>query len=180
VREWNDGAGLKSELDFLRSLAEILAPLDGGPADVKRALDAISVMRIALSAPRSSSAATKFPSVVYQLHDWCNRDFTGKDVIEDAQDLMEEAAEVIKRLSTVSATGDMERDAKRYRWLKATHFQTGVDSWIRTGDDLEEAIDAAMDRTSHACPYCTSDNPAIRSTYYDQTCEGCVKRMGRG
>jgi hypothetical protein len=28
------------------------------------------------------------------------------------------------------------------------------------------------------CPYCTSDNPAIRTTYYDQTCEGCVKRMG--
>lgn len=27
------------------------------------------------------------------------------------------------------------------------------------------------------CPYCTSDNEAIRSTYYDQTCEGCVKRM---
>lgn len=29
------------------------------------------------------------------------------------------------------------------------------------------------------CPYCTSENPAIRDTYYDQTCEGCVKRMGR-
>ncbi len=29
------------------------------------------------------------------------------------------------------------------------------------------------------CPYCTSDNEAIRSTYYDQTCEGCVKRMGQ-
>ena len=28
------------------------------------------------------------------------------------------------------------------------------------------------------CPYCTSDNEAIRSTYYDQTCKGCVKRMG--
>jgi hypothetical protein len=28
------------------------------------------------------------------------------------------------------------------------------------------------------CPYCASDNPAIRGTYYDQTCEGCVKRMG--
>lgn len=31
----------------------------------------------------------------------------------------------------------------------------------------------------HECPYCTSDNAAIRSTYYDQTCEGCVKRMGK-
>jgi hypothetical protein len=27
------------------------------------------------------------------------------------------------------------------------------------------------------CPYCASDNQAIRDTYYDQNCEGCVKRM---
>ena len=28
------------------------------------------------------------------------------------------------------------------------------------------------------CPYCASDNQAIRDTYFDQNCEGCVKRMG--
>lgn len=38
----------------------------------------------------------------------------------------------------------LQRDAARYRWLKDNHLQTGPDSWIRTGDDLEEAIDAAM------------------------------------
>lgn len=38
----------------------------------------------------------------------------------------------------------IREDAERYRWLKANHLQTGRDSWIRTGDDLEEAIDAAM------------------------------------
>jgi len=27
------------------------------------------------------------------------------------------------------------------------------------------------------CPYCSSDNKAIRETYFDQTCEGCVTRM---
>lgn len=32
--------------------------------------------------------------------------------------------------------------------------------------------------TLDECPYCTSDNKAVRDTYYDQTCEGCVKRMG--
>lgn len=42
-----------------------------------------------------------------------------------------------------------ERDAlitnsRRYLWLKSNHLQTGSDSWIRTGDDLEEAIDAAL------------------------------------
>lgn len=41
-------------------------------------------------------------------------------------------------------------DAARYRWLKANHLQTGPDSWIRTGDDLEEAIDAAMRETPNA------------------------------
>lgn len=28
------------------------------------------------------------------------------------------------------------------------------------------------------CPYCTSDNEGIRDTYFDQTCAGCVRRMG--
>ena len=28
-----------------------------------------------------------------------------------------------------------------------------------------------------ACPYCLSDNDAIRETYYDQTCKVCVERM---
>jgi hypothetical protein len=43
--------------------------------------------------------------------------------------------------------GDARRiceDAARYRWLKRNHLQTGPDSWIRTGDDLEEAIDEGM------------------------------------
>jgi len=35
-------------------------------------------------------------------------------------------------------------DAARYRWLKANHLQLGPDCWIRTGDDLDDAIDAEM------------------------------------
>ena len=27
------------------------------------------------------------------------------------------------------------------------------------------------------CPYCSSDNPGIRDTYFDQTCKGCCERM---
>lgn len=37
---------------------------------------------------------------------------------------------------------DDRADARRYRWLKANHLQLGPDCWIRTGDDLDEAIDA--------------------------------------
>lgn len=28
------------------------------------------------------------------------------------------------------------------------------------------------------CAYCTSENQAVRETYFDQKCPGCVKRMG--
>lgn len=41
-------------------------------------------------------------------------------------------------------------DAARYRWLKANHLQLGPDCWIRTGDDLDEAIDAEMRRANSA------------------------------
>jgi len=37
-----------------------------------------------------------------------------------------------------------QRDAARYRWLREHHLQVGPDAWIRTGDDLDEAIDAEM------------------------------------
>lgn len=50
-----------------------------------------------------------------------------------------------KRLRTCQEERDRAvDDARRYQWLKANHLQTGEDSWIRTGDDLEEAIDAAL------------------------------------
>jgi hypothetical protein len=38
----------------------------------------------------------------------------------------------------------LERDAMRYRYLREHHLQVGPDAWIRTGDDLDEAIDAAL------------------------------------
>ncbi len=40
------------------------------------------------------------------------------------------------------------RNAERYQWLKANYLQTGPDSWIRTGEDLEEAIDAAINKAT--------------------------------
>lgn len=47
-------------------------------------------------------------------------------------------------LEVAAEVAELRRDAERYRWLKANHLQTGADSWIRTGEDLEEAIDAAL------------------------------------
>jgi hypothetical protein len=44
---------------------------------------------------------------------------------------------------------------------------------------IDEKISVPSPLRRSECPYCTSDNEAIRSTYYDQTCEGCVKRMGQ-
>ena len=59
------------------------------------------------------------------------------DLLSDSARLAE-AKEEIERLRA---------DAMRYRWMKSNHLQTGPDSWIRNGDDLEEAIDAAMKET---------------------------------
>lgn len=33
-------------------------------------------------------------------------------------------------------------------------------------------------KTPPPCPYCSSPDEAIRETYFDQNCRGCVKRMG--
>lgn len=43
--------------------------------------------------------------------------------------------------------------------------------------DLKADLRAALS-TRGACPYCTSTNDAVRGTFYDQTCAGCVARMG--
>lgn len=51
----DEAYGLKSETEFLRSLCDILSPLDGGAPDVERALAAIRVMLTVLSnAPRTT------------------------------------------------------------------------------------------------------------------------------
>lgn len=34
-----------------------------------------------------------------------------------------------------------------------------------------------MSKASDPCPYCASDNEAVRETYFDQSCAGCVARM---
>lgn len=39
---------------------------------------------------------------------------------------------------------DARGKALRYEWLRANHLQTGPDSWIRTGDDLDDATDEAL------------------------------------
>jgi len=43
---------------------------------------------------------------------------------------------------------ELERDAARYNYLKTHHLQLGPDCWIRTGEDLDEAIDAELPKDS--------------------------------
>ena len=55
----------------------------------------------------------------------------------------------------------------------------GKEEWEASIERMREAIQGPRSAIGRReCPYCTSENEAIRSTYYDQTCEGCVKRMG--
>lgn len=65
----------------------------------------------------------------------------------DEQELLERLIEIIcgeKMVGVEAEALSLKEDALRYRWLKEHHLQVGPDAWIRTGDDLDEAIDAAM------------------------------------
>jgi hypothetical protein len=64
-----------------------------------------------------------------------------KHIVAVERERDDREAECERRAAEVA---ELRPDAERYRWLKANHLQTGTDSWIRTGDDLEEAIDEAM------------------------------------
>ena len=57
----------------------------------------------------------------------------------------------------------------------------GCPSWTMIRPDPEGGWIPLYARSAIAapgCPYCTSDNSAIRGTFYDQNCAACVKRMG--
>lgn len=78
----------------------------------------------------------------------------------------------------------MSPDKYRPDCIETTARKATAEDWRVRGWEvipLYKAPVAPNSATSahKACPYCTSDNEAIRTTYYDQTCEGCVKRMGR-
>lgn len=55
-----------------------------------------------------------------------------------------QAASPQKILELLDRIAELEIDANRYQWLKRNHLQTSPDSWIRTGDDLEDAIDGEI------------------------------------
>lgn len=42
--------------------------------------------------------------------------------------------------------------------------------------NIRKTFERARQEQTRPCPYCT--NPVMGRTYYDQTCLGCVTRMG--
>ena len=95
--------------------------------------------------------------------DGCNPD-KDYDLVEELADALEAALESVEKLRGVlqlankinqqrgeriaalqSQMEAAERDAMRYRKVRATHLQTAPDAWIRTGDDLDDAADAISD-----------------------------------
>lgn len=46
-------------------------------------------------------------------------------------------------------------------------------------ESLVQLVVRTLDSAGKPCPYCDSDNPALRETYFDQTCPGCVERMSQ-
>ena len=65
------------------------------------------------------------------------------EVIEKYDPVYREAADALEALQ--SQLEEAERDARRYRKVRAIHLQTAPDAWIRTGDDLDDAADAISD-----------------------------------
>lgn len=100
-------------------------------------------------------------------------------------------ADKLRALLALSSTADSSALMNTLRNMAATSWADRYehrDTLTQAADEIGrlqrrvvqlEASRSALSATARACPYCTSDNPAIRSTYYDQTCDGCVKRMGQ-
>jgi len=61
---------------------------------------------------------------------------------EDALAALRDNGDAI--LATLRTCAANSQNAARYEWLKANHLQLGPDCWIRTGEDLDEAIDAEL------------------------------------
>lgn len=118
----DEGCGPKSELEFLRTLADILSPDRAGGPDVRRALDAISTKRIFLSGTvrPESGALTKPAQVGGTIFDAGLRESL---VIERAQ-----------REYEYQQTP--EREAERIARFK--NFKGSVATW----QELEDALDA--------------------------------------
>lgn len=57
------------------------------------------------------------------------------------------------------------------------HDNAWVQTAIKMLRDIAEITKENEPVDKPACPYCSSDNEAVRETYFDQTCDGCVARM---
>lgn len=126
------------------------------------------IERAAPSSERPSFKGHPYLSLISRLHDWCNQDLTGKDVIEDAQGLMTEAAEALRDAPRSATPPSI--DAARLKWLEDNHtlhksveilyivdgyqvtlmHEDGVTalSPCFEGFDLASAIDVAMQATA--------------------------------
>lgn len=114
---------------------------------------------------------------------WLKQEHTDPDVALEIEAIGSLAFRAMQG-STALASAVTDREQALERAL-----QLVLDDWANAnaiGDDAREQAERAINMASevaptvpYRCPYCTSDNEAIRSTYYDQTCEGCVKRMGQ-
>lgn len=72
----------------------------------------------------------------------------------------------------VSVWGDLQMEAaKEIETLLAER-----ECYASAMDRMQAALAEPSEPKPYCC-YCESDNEGIRSTYFDQTCEGCVKRM---
>lgn len=74
------------------------------------------------------------------------------------------------------------------RWLASNKVASALtDRYLSMlADDWEKRVVVRIEdfrrlleqlQSAPPCPYCSSDNSAVRETFFDQTCFGCVARM---
>lgn len=70
------------------------------------------------------------------------------------------------------------------RELKAAFRRKPKPAMVKIPDEYqmqhmenERFLNANDKGIPYQCVYCTSDNKAVRDTFYDATCPGCIRRM---
>lgn len=101
-----------------------------------------------------------------------NGEVTGLVVIKDVEDARKQMEELGNIILKFSAEIFRLRLTYGEEVWGAVYHTKEEDNFIRKTHEAERGK-----HTIKKCPYCSSKNAAIKQTYFDQTCDGCVERM---
>ena len=65
---------------------------------------------------------------------------------------------------------------KQANYIISTYTEDDIEKADKLRNGIIEELEKQR-KITKPCPYCSSENESIRSTYFDQMCYGCYKRM---